>query len=111
MNAMQWNRRRFIGQASAVGAMLPWVGRTMAEDLPSTPPQTSGPFYPVPEIVKQPHSDADLTRQATDGPMAEGEVIEVRGTVVGIDGRPLSGAVVELWQACHFGRYQHQADS
>lgn len=112
MNAKPWNRRRFIGQASAVGAMLPWVGRTtVAQDLAQTPPQTSGPFYPVPEIAKQPHSDADLTRRATEGPLAEGELIEVRGTVVGIDGRPLSGAVVELWQACHSGRYQHQADS
>ena len=111
MNARQWNRRRFLGQASAVGAMLPLAGRTLAEDLALTPHQTSGPFYPVPEIAKQPHSDADLTRRAADGPSAEGELIEVRGKVVGIDGRPLSGAIVELWQACHSGRYQHQADS
>jgi protocatechuate 3,4-dioxygenase beta subunit len=111
MNARQSNRRRFIGQASAVGAMLPWVGQTFAEDLAQTPAQTAGPFYPVPEIAKQLHSDADLTRRANDGPLAEGERIEVRGRVVGIDGRPLSGAVVELWQACYSGRYQHQADS
>jgi protocatechuate 3,4-dioxygenase beta subunit len=49
--------------------------------------------------------DDDLTRR---GPL--GERIIVTGTVLGADGRPVPGALVELWQANAAGRYDHPVD-
>lgn len=109
------SRRSFIHAATGLGVTLPFAqslrGATLLEELMRTPEQTAGPFYPVPEIAKQKHSDADLTRQAADGPVAEGEVIQLEGQVVGIDGKPIHGSIVEVWQACHSGRYQHTRDT
>jgi protocatechuate 3,4-dioxygenase beta subunit len=37
-------------------------------------------------------------------------VILVRGRVVDTGGKPLSGALVDVWQANHHGRYDHPED-
>jgi len=71
-----------------------------------TPRQAAGPFFPD---VLPPESDADLT-QIGSGAAAQGEVIEVAGRVLGLDGRPISGAAVQLWQANTFGRYANTRD-
>ena len=52
--------------------------------------------------------DADLTRQHSGEPL--GERIIVSGRVLDEDGRPLRGALVEVWQANAAGRYRHQVD-
>ena len=52
--------------------------------------------------------DADLTHFA--GGEALGERIVVTGRVFDEDGRPVSGALVEIWQANSAGRYAHNAD-
>ena len=52
--------------------------------------------------------DADLTRFA--GGEALGERIVVTGRVLDEDGRPLSNALVEIWQANSAGRYAHDVD-
>jgi protocatechuate 3,4-dioxygenase, beta subunit len=51
---------------------------------------------------------ADLTRQHAGEPL--GERIVVHGRVLDGDGRPLPGALVEIWQANAAGRYAHAAD-
>jgi len=66
-----------------------------------TPKQTAGPFYPK---VLPRESDADLVRIGT-GPAATGDEIEVTGRLLGLDGRPISGGFIELWQANAHGRY------
>jgi protocatechuate 3,4-dioxygenase beta subunit len=53
-------------------------------------------------------SDNDLTRQHEGEPL--GERIVVHGRVVDEDGRPLRGALVEVWQANAAGRYRHDVD-
>ena len=53
-------------------------------------------------------SDADLTRQHAGEPL--GERINVSGRVLDEDGRPLRGALVEIWQANAAGRYHHVVD-
>jgi protocatechuate 3,4-dioxygenase beta subunit len=53
-------------------------------------------------------SDNDLTRQHEGEP--QGERIIVSGRVVDEDGRPLRGALLEIWQANAAGRYRHQRD-
>jgi protocatechuate 3,4-dioxygenase beta subunit len=42
---------------------------------------------------------------------AVGVVTHVMGRVVDTDGRPLSGATVEIWQCDAHGRYLHPADT
>jgi protocatechuate 3,4-dioxygenase beta subunit len=52
--------------------------------------------------------DGDLTRQHEGEPL--GERIRVSGRVLDEDGRPLRGALVEIWQANAAGRYRHEVD-
>jgi protocatechuate 3,4-dioxygenase beta subunit len=44
------------------------------------------------------------------GRMAQGQLIHVGGRVLDEDGRPVAGAIVELWQANGGGRYFHPID-
>ena len=53
-------------------------------------------------------SDNDLTRQHDGEPL--GERIVVSGRVLDEDGRPVRGALVEIWQANAGGRYRHEVD-
>jgi protocatechuate 3,4-dioxygenase beta subunit len=112
---MSFSRRRFLYQAligSGLGASFPKIAFSKAwGDGPiRTPSQTSGPFYPVPEISKQAHYDADLTRLDESSPAADGEQVIIRGSVVDLDDHPLAKVVVEVWQACATGRYNHPQD-
>jgi protocatechuate 3,4-dioxygenase beta subunit len=52
--------------------------------------------------------DNDLTAQHSGEPI--GERMIVHGRIVDQDGRPVSGALVEVWQANAAGRYRHNAD-
>lgn len=53
-------------------------------------------------------TDNDLTRQHQGEP--QGERIIVSGRVVDEDGRPVRGALLEIWQANAAGRYVHTRD-
>jgi protocatechuate 3,4-dioxygenase, beta subunit len=53
-------------------------------------------------------SERDLTRQGAGEPL--GERITVSGRVVDEDGRPVRGALIEVWQANSAGRYHHEVD-
>ena len=57
----------------------------------------------------QPTGDVNLACPVP-GRMAQGQLIHVSGRVMDEDGRPVSGAVVELWQANAAGRYDHPLD-
>ena len=72
-----------------------------------TPSQTEGPFYPVDPDAEH---DVDLTLLEGHTESAVGEQILVRGVVRGADGDVLPGAVVDIWQANHHGRYSHPRD-
>ena len=52
--------------------------------------------------------DSDLTRQHEGEPL--GERIFVSGRLLDEDGRPLRGALIEIWQANSAGRYRHEVD-
>jgi protocatechuate 3,4-dioxygenase beta subunit len=67
--------------------------------LPATDTELTGPAYG--ESAVQPH-DADLTRQHAGQPL--GQRIVVEGRVLGTDGTPLRGQLVEIWQANAAGR-------
>ncbi|MDO8679634.1 MAG: protocatechuate 3,4-dioxygenase subunit beta [Acidobacteriota bacterium] len=53
-------------------------------------------------------TDNDLTRQHPNEP--HGQRIIVAGRVVEETGRPVSGALIEIWQANAAGRYHHVKD-
>jgi protocatechuate 3,4-dioxygenase, beta subunit len=73
--------------------------------IPEELHKLSGPVFG--EDTLQP-SDDDLTGQGESEPL--GERIVVHGRVLDEDGRPLSGALVEVWQANAAGRYRHEID-
>lgn len=58
---------------------------------------------------KLPCGEADLARPAP-GRIAIGQLIHISGRILDEDGRPVRGAVVELWQANAAGRYFHPID-
>ncbi len=87
------------------GALIAAPAMALSPRQP-TPPQMEGPFYPR---IKPLDSDADLTLMKGANGKAAGEVIELTGRVVSAGG-PVQGAIVEIWQADHFGRYHHVRD-
>ena len=90
----------------AAGATLLASSFARAASSP-TPAQVEGPFHP---IAEQADTDTDLSLIEGHTEPAQGEVILVHGRVTDVDGRPLEGALVDVWQANHFGRYSHPKD-
>lgn len=76
--------------------------------LPATPAQPSGPFYPASSRVLP---SADLVTTSPEAAVASGQIIWVEGCVRDSQNLPLADAVVEIWQACHTGRYNHPEDT
>jgi protocatechuate 3,4-dioxygenase beta subunit len=74
--------------------------------LPETITERTGPMFGH-DILRQ--HDNDLTAQHERQPI--GEQIFVHGRVLDEDGRPVHGALVEVWQANAEGRYRHKVDS
>lgn len=72
-----------------------------------TPEQTTGPFFPRRLIDPQ---ESDLACITPGGPRAEGDPIIFRGRVLDVDGNPVAGALLEVWQANKHGKYDHDAD-
>jgi protocatechuate 3,4-dioxygenase, beta subunit len=72
-----------------------------------SPPQTKGPFYPRTRVADQ---NEDLVQIDGHGTPAEGVKIIIHGQVLDELCQPVPGALVDLWQACHSGRYNHPSD-
>jgi protocatechuate 3,4-dioxygenase, beta subunit len=72
---------------------------------PYTQSELTGPVFGHSDIGE---NDNDLTRQHGGEPL--GERIIVSGRVVDEDGRPVPGALVEVWQTNAAGRYRHRVD-
>jgi len=68
-----------------------------------TPDQILGPFYPVHQL---PEANGDLTT----GGKAQGTVLHLSGRVTTLDGTPVTGAEVQIWQANSHGKYRHAGD-
>ena len=73
--------------------------------LPEELHSAAGPVFGEDEVAQL---DADLTRQHEGEPL--GERITISGSVLDEDGRPIRGALVEVWQANAAGRYRHDVD-
>lgn len=89
----------------ALGGLL--VATPVAAQLPATPAQTEGPYYPSRQRPVE--TDNDLTR-LSQGPQAKGDIVLIKGTVVDLEGQVIADARVEIWQADHQGIYMHPDD-
>jgi len=73
--------------------------------LPHTLSEVTGPVYGHEDITE---GDNDLTRQHGGEPL--GERMILTGRVLDDNGRPVSQALLEIWQANAAGRYLHVKD-
>jgi len=95
--------RRFV-ISSASAAFIGTTPIARAATLIATPPQTLGPFYP-PEMPLD--YDNDLVQVVCIQAHALGQITHVFGRVLDLNGRPIDGAKVEIWQCDANGRYLH----
>jgi protocatechuate 3,4-dioxygenase beta subunit len=94
--------------AALIAAPFFWTG-ARAQAQPArrpTPSQTEGPFYPV-SLPRD--ADADLLRTGSLQ-YGRGQPSWVEGTVSDLQGRPVAGAQVEIWQCDEAGHYHHPGD-
>jgi protocatechuate 3,4-dioxygenase, alpha subunit len=70
--------------------------------MKQTPSQTVGPFYSLGLTQK--------TMNVLVSDTTQGEKIRVEGCVFDGDGQPVPDAMVEIWQANAYGRYNHPDD-
>lgn len=100
-------QRRHV-TAALIAAPFAWTGLRAQPAPPRrpTPAQTEGPFYPV---ALPRDADFDLLR---NGALAygRGEPAWLEGSVTDLQGRPVAGAQVEIWQCDEAGHYHHPGD-
>jgi protocatechuate 3,4-dioxygenase, beta subunit len=104
-------RRNFLSKllflsASFVG-LYSLTKSSNARSFP-TPSHTEGPFYPINKPIDQ---DADLTFVNNNKELAQGDIHIVQGRVLDTNEKPISNALVEIWQANAWGRYQDPRDN
>ena len=69
-----------------------------------TSSQTVGPFF-APTLLRE-----DARRNVLTRPETAGERMRIEGRVLDGDGEPVPDALVEIWQANVYGRYNNPAD-
>jgi protocatechuate 3,4-dioxygenase, beta subunit len=97
------SRRVLLGSAAALGGAVALPAFAQSRLVP-TPPSTEGPFYPRSFPLD---ADSDLVQVAGRGARARGTIVYLAGTLVTPEGRPISGAEVEIWQCDAGGIYHH----
>ena len=107
-NPMYTRRKVLHGSlAYAAASSLLGVAESIANTLPPTPAQTAGPFYP---LTYPQDSDNDLLHVAGHPGAAHGVPAKITGRILDLNGRPVSGARVEIWQCDANGRYHYVRD-
>lgn len=103
------NTRRNLLKNSllSIGAISIASKSALATSCGLTPAQTEGPFYPIQDQLDK---DSDLTFVNSRFLRAQGEVIILKGIVIGSECSPVENALVEIWQACASGKYNHPGD-
>lgn len=103
-------RRHLLRHGACLAAMTAapaWLTpATATSSLSPTPAQTEGPFYPV---SLPPDRDFDLLRNGALS-YTHGQATWIEGTVTDTRGVAVAGALVEIWQCDHNGRYHHPGD-
>ncbi len=104
------SRRNILQNTFLVGAAgLAGVAqaRALCTTTRKTPAQPEGPFYPV---VPQNDVDSDLTLIEGETERARGEIVELTVLVQDQNCRPVANTLIDLWQACATGKYNHPLD-
>jgi protocatechuate 3,4-dioxygenase alpha subunit len=70
--------------------------------MKQTPSQTVGPFYSIGLTNREMNT---LVSDSTHG-----QRIRIEGQVIDGDGKPIPDAMIEIWQANAYGRYNHPED-
>lgn len=96
---------RLMPAAIAFPALLPRLAS--AKNLVLTPSQSEGPFYPDQALQD---ADFDLLKNGTVA-YSSSQPAWLSGLVMDQNGKPVSGAVVEIWQCDHTGVYRHSRSS
>lgn len=99
------------GFAAASGAAIAAPANLQPSDLlhlRGTPQLNIGPFYP---LTRPPEEDADLTSIAGRPGVAKGPIIDLIGRVTDEQGRPVAGALLDMWQTNAAGRYHHPSQT
>jgi protocatechuate 3,4-dioxygenase beta subunit len=73
-----------------------------------TPDQILGPYFPT---EHSPLAQTDLTSVKGMEGCAHGEIIEVTGKILDLQGEPVRNIPITVWQANTFGRYAHGNDA
>jgi protocatechuate 3,4-dioxygenase beta subunit len=100
----------FLGRRSLIigaSAALVGVPSLLRANMPATPRQTEGPFYPAALPLDQ---DNDLVAVSGAQAKARGTIAHVSGRVLDGAGNPLATARVEIWQCDWQGIYLHPRD-
>ena len=105
MNRRNLIRNTIISTVAIAGASSMSLAQQCLQT--KTPKQTEGPFYP---IVDQIDTDADLIRVTGKNKIALGEIVIIQGLLTDQNCKPVVGALVEIWQACASGKYDHPSD-
>ena len=92
MDTLRASRRTLIAGAGA--SLLP-LRPSLAAALVATPPQTEGPFYPT---SLPSDTDTDLVQVRGQAAQAMGTILHLEGRVLDLNGRPVEGALIEIWQ-------------
>jgi protocatechuate 3,4-dioxygenase beta subunit len=100
------NRRKLLSVTATMAAAAVTTS-AMAKVKVVTPANPEGPFYPKHQQIDK---DTDLTRIEGRTGRAEGSLIRVTGQVLDENGKPVEGALVDIWQANTHGRYHHEDD-
>lgn len=105
MPAFTSRRRAAI---ACVALPFVWTGARAQAPVPrrATPSQTEGPFYPM---AWAGDTDPDLLRNG-NARYSRGQPAWVGGSVTDLQGRPVRGALVEIWQCDEAGHYHHPGD-
>ena len=109
-NHFSQRRRNFLKSSLTLGALITadWLVPSFARSKCAvTPRESSGPFYPLSYPLEQ---DNDLTYLKDKSQKAKGEIIFLKGLVQDENCNPVSKAMIEIWQACATGRYNHPED-
>jgi protocatechuate 3,4-dioxygenase beta subunit len=97
------SRRHFLQHSAFMAAAFATPG-LLAEELARTPSTTEGPFYPDKLPLDTDNDLLILNDSLTPG---VGQITHLGGRILDATGRPVAGAVVEIWQVDGHGAYLH----
>lgn len=117
MDTKNFDRRKFLSQlgltvATSIASssfLIPHKDTNKNDKCTATPILELGP-YAVMKYRKQADHDIDLTQIEENSGIATGQIITVFGRITDKNCNPIKRAVVEIWQANHYGKYHHEYD-